>query len=478
MFSDVVLNGKIEDVRSSMADIANQIDGMSASNTQIVNQICGVKWVATQSSPALARLGYAVGKNAGNDFNSIYPYSLMKLCNIGDDGSIRAFLGDPGFARDGSNGEVMWLLAKFYYKHTYDQATKTHEYWVSPVPIDGYILHPAFIRNGVEKPYIFIGAYKAGVDASNKITSRTGIIPKTSATRANFRGYATAKGAKWYIEDVLTRNALGLLIMIEFATLDTQAAIGKGITEMPFTTTHTVTEATTNANAIIVAPATGTNYTIGMIIGIGTTQGGNQVAKEREILSIDTSDPTKTIITVDGAPFSTTIGNMIYSNAQRSGKCDFLNGTTGMASGTNGKTSVSWRGLEDLWGNVWEFIDGINVKNAEKQPYFADSSFADDKFDGAYKASGVILPDANGYVKNMCYSNIADWLLMPSEVGGSSSSYVPDNYYQNWAGLFEKVALAGGAWDDGSTAGFFFWHVYYSSGSAGLDAGARALLIP
>jgi hypothetical protein len=463
---------------AQLSNITSQIDGLSTSNTEIVNQICGVRWVATQSSPVLTRLGYAAGKNAGNDFNSIYPYSLMKLCNIGDDGSIKAMYGDPGFMRDGSNGEVMLLLAKFYYKHTYSAAAKTHEYWISPVPINGFSLHPAFVRNGIEKPYIFVAVYKAGIDGSNKIISRSGIIPKTGVTRANFRTYAANKGVKWFIIDVITRSAIGLLLMIEYANFDTQTAIGKGITELPYDATHTVTEASANANTITVTPTTGTKFTVGQIIGVGTSLGGNQAAKEREVLSIDISDPTKTVITVDGAPFSTSVGNMIYSNAQRTGKCDNLNGTTGMAAGINGKTSVSYRGLEDIWGNECEFIDGINIKNTEKQPYFADASFVDDKFDGVYKASGVILPDVNGYVKNMCYSNIADWLLMPSEVGGGSNVYVPDYYYQNWAGAYDKVALAGGIWDGGSRAGFFNWDVGDSSGIASLNIGGRALLIP
>jgi hypothetical protein len=38
-----------------------------------------------------------------------------------------------------------------------------------------------------------------------------------------------------------------------------------------------------------------------------------------------------------------------------------------------------------------------------------------------------------------------------------------------------RVALAGGNWNNGSNAGFFYWNVNNSSGNANLNYGARAL---
>jgi hypothetical protein len=76
-------------------------------------------------------------------------------------------------------------------------------------------------------------------------------------------------------------------------------------------------------------------------------------------------------------------------------------------------------------------------------------------FDGeTYQASGVILPSDEGYVKDFARSDTADWLLMPSAVGGNSGSYVPDYYYQNWNGD-HKIDLVGGAWNYGYVAGLF-----------------------
>jgi hypothetical protein len=189
-------------------------------------------------------------------------------------------------------------------------------------------------------------------------------------------------------------------------------------------------------------------------------------------------------ITVDGTEFSTTTDpvNYIYHVAQKTGGCDELDGVSGSAAtysdgvtpGVDGKVSINYRGLEDLWGNVWEFVDGINIK-ADRRPYVADHGFASDVFDEPYTDAGFNLPSVTGYVSNFACSGDADWLLMPSAVGGSDSTYIPDYYYQATG---NRVALVGGRWDDGTSAGLFGWDVYHASSLANLNVGGRLLLIP
>lgn len=456
-----------------MPGMNKQISTIASASTNSANQVCGVRWDASQSSPVLTRLGYAAGKNAGADFTAIYPWSQMKMCNVDDSGNIKAFYGDAGFARDGSNGEVMVLIPKFYYKHTYDVPTKVHAFWISPVGIDGFKLHPCFLRGGAEKPYIFHSAYEAGIDGSSKITSRTGTIPKVSATRANFGTYATNRGAKWQQQDIMSLSAITFLILIEYATLYLDTVIGKGICELNYNAADTATDTSTAANTFTTTTVIAAKFIVGQMVGCGSSLGGNQVFYERQITNI-----TGGVITVDGTPFNTVIGSIIYNTAQKTGACDSLNGATGMAAGTNGKVSVSYRGIENPWGNIWKFVSGINIKNDEKQPYFASGNFAEGVYTGNYSASGLTLPAANGYVKNLGYSQIADWMLAPIEVGGGSTTYVPDYYYQNWADTNGKILLAGGNWTTGVYAGLLSWTVAYTASNADLYIGSRALCIP
>ena len=74
------------------------------------NQV-GASWIGT--GKILDRLGASVGKSPGADFDSLYPWSEMKLCNVADDGTITAYFGEADFKRDGSNGQVMVKIRSF-----------------------------------------------------------------------------------------------------------------------------------------------------------------------------------------------------------------------------------------------------------------------------------------------------------------------------------------------------------------------------
>jgi hypothetical protein len=50
------------------------------------------------------RLAGAVGRTAGADFNTFAMYGGRKICNLANDGTINAWLGDNNYAEDGSNG--------------------------------------------------------------------------------------------------------------------------------------------------------------------------------------------------------------------------------------------------------------------------------------------------------------------------------------------------------------------------------------
>jgi hypothetical protein len=138
---------------------------------------------------------------------------------------------------------------------------------------------------------------------------------------------------------------------------------------------------------------------------------------------------------------------------------------------------ASYRGITGLWTNPGQWIDGINIKNTERQAYIAESGFFDNKFTDNYKPTGIYLPAGSGYIVNWAYSPDADWLLLPSAVGGNGSTYIPDYFYQNWGAAADKVAC-GGFSTYSHNAGLFYWDVCYSSGSADSDIGARLLYIP
>ena len=93
----------------------------------------GVIWHYTQSSPALERTDDSAtftatatnGSTAGHsDFDDKPIYKDLKICNVVNR-EVVAYEGEAGFKRDGSNGDVMLEIPKFYYKVTDDGTNRT-----------------------------------------------------------------------------------------------------------------------------------------------------------------------------------------------------------------------------------------------------------------------------------------------------------------------------------------------------------------
>lgn len=152
------------------------------------------------------------------------------------------------------------------------------------------------------------------------------------------------------------------------------------------------------------------------------------------------------------------------------GETDILTYHTGRVDGTADDVSaVQYRWIENLWGNVWNWVDGILIQSGlvyicNDRANYASSITSD------YESTGLYLPTTEGNVKieqnyNSCY-------LFPLSLGGSISTYTCDYYYykSELRGLCVRGDNRGG-----SGAGLFSWASYYAPDYAGV--GGRSILI-
>lgn len=145
--------------------------------------------------------------------------------------------------------------------------------------------------------------------------------------------------------------------------------------------------------------------------------------------------------------------------AHKTGETDVMVYHTGRAAGTDGKTAVQYRGIENPWGNVSEFIDGINILTQVAFICTEPESYADDTNDN-YKSCGFTTPDS-GFIKELGFSSVFPWALLPDiSGGGSSTTYIPDFVYSS---LGERVLNVGGHITSEQKAGLFFFHAGVSS---------------
>ena len=166
------------------------------------------------------------------------------------------------------------------------------------------------------------------------------------------------------------------------------------------------------------------------------------------------------------------------SSAHSTGSCDNVSGLTGRPAGTDGKVDIVWRGIEGLWGNIWEWVDGINWNGGTYYVCNDPSNYADDT------ATGYIALSFNGATDwNRSYitqegldSGSNTHVMLPSAAGsGSETTYYCD---AGWSSTGWTVFRRGGNWPDGSYCGLFAAHFGNSSSTSAASTGSRLLYIP
>lgn len=107
-----------------------------------------------------------------------------------------------------------------------------------------------------------------------------------------------------------------------------------------------------------------------------------------------------------------------------------------------------------------------------------DFNYTENKMSDNYEAVGFTLPNSNGYIQTIGYDKNFDWLFIPSKVGGDSSKPVGDYNYVDSNLNDYRVALFGGGWNDGPTAGGFYWRCNRGVGERYRIIGGRLVYIP
>lgn len=166
------------------------------------------------------------------------------------------------------------------------------------------------------------------------------------------------------------------------------------------------------------------------------------------------------------------------SSALSTGTCDNVSGLTGRPAGADGKGDVVWRGIEGLWGNVWQWVDGINWNNGTYYVCNDPSKYADDTTTNytALSFKGTTYWDSSYITQEGLDTGSNPHVMLPSAAGsGSETTYDCDAC---WASTGWRVFRCGGRWGDGSKCGLFAGYLSYDSSDTHLDAGSRLIYIP
>lgn len=427
--------------------------------------VYGVAWDKS-SNPTLTRINDSVGM----------------VANVGVDGEVVQndfdfvpIFGEMAEVED-ALGNVFIRIPKFYIKKTDGPDFKTWQ--VSKVRYAGFYLPWCFwdFEKGEELPYIDVGKYTASLSPDNKLQSIPDVPPFVRGNIVQFRDYAKANGKGYQQLDIHVIDIIRTLMFIEFATLNIQS-IMMGYVNCRYGAEADLAEVSESAaNRIIINSTSADNYRVRQTISIGTSRYGTNVCYGRVITAIETYDANNKAIYFDGEPVDIAVGNFLMNSGTVNGFSRGIASSSGsIGDNTSGKYPCVWRGIENPFGNIWQFVDGINI--TDNQAWVAKDAevYASNLFTSPYEQLGYINANTNGYPKEMGYDRQNPSAELPIALGGGSSSYYSDYYYQE-AG--QRIAQFGGDWNDGSYAGLSYWSLRDSSSYTHVAVGGRLLKKP
>jgi hypothetical protein len=417
-------------------DAANVIvDNLTVTGVLVAKEaaIGSFSWNSATSSPAAVNGGQQIVTGV---------HDKMRRCLLLDSGVVNYYLDpfdstkkDTGAAADltGADGQVMVEIPKFYTRRTVSGTVTKWE--ISAFPQAGFTIHPAFIKDGVEVNFRYYGAYdacyldatdstyKSGLNlddltasidtANDKLGSVSGVYPIVGVTRAECRSLAANRGTGWRQLDFTLWSAVQMLYLIEHQSFYSQN-----------------------------------------ILGAGNTNGS--------YLS-SSSNQNDSPHTVAGA--SNSLGNSSTDTTSGAG-----------VSAKPGTSFMSYRGIENFYGNCWNWADGCIVNPdgtaaAGQGDWWFTNNSAD--FSDSVRTNMTQIftgaPTSSQYASAI--AAVDNFFIATSVSGGSSSTYLTDYYFGSVSA--DRAVYVGGGAQRGALAGAFFVSADDASSSAYRDGGAR-----
>ena len=455
-------------VKERLEDIENSLESIDSSRGHVYgvrrkkSNNTSVAWERIEDGVGLIANATKNGGTVQNDFDNLSPWKDIISFNLDlETGKKKAYFGDADFKFDGSNGDVYTHIPTFWLK-IYEE----NDYM--------YILIADHARSGFTEIKEFdIQRYLTGIGADGKLHSYSGLAGADFKNINQYRTLVKSLGDDYCLMD-WRYFAIQCLYLVEYATFNSQSALGNGMVSMRHNNGDVALIAETNTNRFIVNTTAGNQFIVGQQVKIGAYDASTAVM--RTITAInnyeDNNITGKEIVFGGDAIASITLTTYIWTCVQNAGGCDSL----GMKSGcivNDSKHNVIYRGIEGILGNIFQFVDGINIKDCEAYICYNPAEYISDKFEAPYEKLGYVNSKQEGYGKTLGFDINHPLIQFPTEIGATSSSGTADYYYCSATG--NRVARVGGYLTSGVNAGLWCWNLNNASSSANWTCGARVL---
>ena len=429
-------------------------------------------------------------------------YNQMRGCVLNSDGSVNYYLSPTDWSQKasggasvltGADGNVMVEIPKFYYRQNRSGSLYTWE--ISHVSLPGFVVHPAFVKDGSEIATRYYSAYDACLKFERSITAVADagggdITVTTSVQHPLYAGDSvTISGTTSYngTYTVVSRASTTTFTVTEtFVATETGTAAGyvsgknlddmtanlqTGTDELASVKSQYPLVGVTRPECRLLAPNVGTGWrqldftlwsAVQMlyliesqtffsqnVLGAGNTNGSYLTSSD------DQNDSPHTIAGAGDA-----IGN---------GSTDTTSGAG--VSAKPGTSFMKYRGIENLYGNAENWADGININvSSTGNVHITNdaSDFADNTSTNMTLIATALETGVN-FIRDLLPS---EGVFLASNVtGGSSTTFITDRHAGS--ATSNRVARVGGNANYGAFAGVFGLDAYAASSVALRIFGAR-----
>ena len=338
---------------------------------------------------------------------------------------------------------------------------------------DGFKVHPAFVIKGAVVPqattrdYVYISAFEGilyDVSASAYLLNDEQVADVTATTGDKLSSIAgTYERSYTYYDKATDQNVT--------ITVNAGPKPASGETASNNLTRH---------NCTILAQNRGTGWRQLTIEIASMLQ--LLYAIEYATFNWQNNGAGITSITDDGKTNCASFIGSTSALGNASGNASATIDHTGTSRTTSGTLATSYRGIENFFGNLWKFVDGMNIygayNNGGGQPYICtDDVFTEDKHADNYEGVGFTTANLSGtYIRYFGYGDEKyDWLFVTSKTGHGANSSLPIGDYTyvtpNLNG--HRIACLGGAWYGSTGAGGCCWVLHNGSGIRDRSYGCR-----
>ena len=412
---------------------------LGARYTELMEYILRIDETNSNPTTSCVYMGDAEGMTKGSsNWDSMPIFEDIRPC-VFNDGKVNYYLDPNDFTKKlnpfdasdssngttsdltGADGDVMIEIPKFAYSITregqYLYVKITNNESLVGAEDENNYTYDAFSRLAEgDLDHFYQGAFKGYIDGSGNLRSIAGVQPTANKTIGQFR---TAAQNRNTVDGVVNTyhyqqatyahlKALQCLYLIKYGNRNGQEALGQGVTGV------------TDDSSSNLSYATGYN-----------------AAADDGVISGTMNSSTATFAK-----------GMCYGSS-------------------NTKEHIKLFGIEDFWGNIWEWVDGFRT-DANRNIITSWNSFSGEPVTATEESHSSGLT-ANGSGWNKMVAGTSETGFMPVEWGGSSSTY--------WAGggyLYAGCVLRfGGGWDGGTYAGPFALVANFGASTAYRTFGGR-----